>query len=65
MFVYAVNIMYMCVWNQSIVCVVVFLQEGLTALMWAVKARDFNVAVVEVLVAAGANKDLQDKVSTL
>ena len=44
-------------------CVVVFLQEGITALIWA--AYRGHQAIVEMLLAAGANTDMQDEVSTL
>ena len=39
------------------------LKDGSTALMFAAERGDGSIA--EILLAAGANKDLQDNVSTL
>ena len=46
---------------KIVLYVVVFMQNGKTALMWAAQ-RD--QAMVEVLLTAGANVDIQSKVST-
>ena len=47
----------------AVVAAVVFLQDGKTALIFAIDKG--HTAIVEVLVAAGANKDLQTNVSAL
>ena len=49
--------------SEVVLCVVVFLQDGHTALMIA--ADEGHESIVERLLAAGANIDLQDQVSTL